>query len=85
MESSWSSNYSTLGYIHSTVYDSPANLERAKEEADSKGWKLRELNDDLRLLLMMVDGTWNDREFLILKPGERIAADYTGRKLKAAP
>ena len=83
MESSWISNYSTLGYIHSTVYDSPANLERAKEEADSKGWKLRELNDDLRLLRMMVDGTWNDREFLILKPGERIAADYTGRKLKA--
>lgn len=84
VESSWISNYSTLGYIHSAVYDSPANLERAKEEADSKGWKLRELNDDLRLLRMMVDGTWNDREFLILKPGERIAADYTGLKLKAA-
>ena len=32
---------------------------------------------------MMVDGTWNDREFLIMKPGERIAADYSGLKLKA--
>jgi len=31
----------------------------------------------------MVDGTWNEEEFLILKPGEQIAADYTGWKLKA--
>jgi len=83
MESSWISNYSTLGYIHSAVYDSAENLVRAKEEAGNKGWNLRELNDDLRLLRMMVDGTWNEEEFLILKPGERIAPDYTGLKLKA--
>ena len=46
---------------------------------------MREINDDLRLLRMMVDGTWNDREFLILKQGERIEPDYTGLKLKAVP
>ena len=52
-------------------------------EAKKKGWELNEIDDDLRLLRMMVDGTWNEEEFLILKPGERIAADYTGLKLKA--
>ena len=44
---------------------------------------MREIGDDLRLLRMMVDGTWNEEEFLILKPGERIAPDYTGKKLRA--
>ncbi len=84
MESGWIRNYSTLGYIHSSVYDTPAYLELAKAEAAGKGWKLRELHDDLRLLRMMVDGTWNAEEFLILQPGERIAPDYTGRKIQAA-
>ena len=83
VESSWEKKYSTLGYIHSEVYDDPMNLEAAKQEAINKDWRLREIDDDLRMLRMMVEGTWNDQEFLILKPGERIAADYSGLKLKA--
>ena len=83
VESSWEKNYSTLGYIHSSVYDAAANLDATKREAEEKGWRLREVDGDLRMLRMMVDGTWNDTEFLILRPGERIAPDYTGLKLKA--
>ena len=85
VESSWMSNYSTLGYIRSSVHESPADLARAKQEADAHGWRLHAVDDDLRLLRMMVDGTWNEEEFLILKPGERIAPDYTGLKLRAEP
>ena len=85
IESSWERNYTTLGYIHSSVYDLPANRQSAAQEAQTKGWKLYEIQDDLRMLRMMVEGTWNDREFLILRPGERIAPDYTGLKLKAVP
>ncbi len=83
IESSWISSYSTMGYIRSGVYDTAENLEYARREAAEKGWRMREIDDDLRLLRMMVDGTWNDEEFLILKPGEQIAPDYTGRKLCA--
>lgn len=83
VESSWEKNYSTLGFIHSEVHDSADYLRRAREEADRKNWRLRELNGDLRLLQMMVDGTWNEEEFLILKPGQVIAPDYSGKKLRA--
>ena len=83
MESGWISHYSTLGYIHSSVYDPAAYRNRAQSEAESHGWQLKEMQDDLRLLKMMVEGNWNDEEFLILKSGECIAADYTGKKLKA--
>jgi len=83
VESSWEKNYSTLGYIHSEVHDSADNLRRAGEEAERKNWRLRELDGDLRLLKMMVDGTWNEEEFLILKPGQVIAPDYSGKKLRA--
>ena len=85
VESSWEKNYSTLGYIHSEIYDSEANLQRAKEKARKKDWRLRELDGDLRMLRMMTDGTWNDREFLVLKPGERAVTDYSGLKVKAVP
>ena len=85
IESSWISNYSTMGYIHSSVHDTAENLEHARREAAEKSWRMREIDDDLRLLRMMVDGTWNEEEFLILKPGECIAPDYTGQKLKAVP
>lgn len=84
VESSWTDSYSTMGYIHSSVYETAENLECARREADKQGWRMHEIHDDLRLLRMMVDGTWNDEEFLILKPGEQIAPDYSGRKLKAA-
>ena len=83
MESSWEKNYSTLGFIHSEIYDAAENLALAKAEAERKGWRLRELDGDLRLLKMMVDGTWNEEEFLILKPGQVIAPDYSGKKLRA--
>ena len=83
IESSWISSYSTMGYIHSSVYDTAEHLEYARREAADKGWRMREIVDNLRLLRMMTDGTWNEEEFLILKPGERIAPDYTGKKLRA--
>ena len=76
-------NYSTLGYIHSSVYNAEENRTFAEQEARRNNSKLHEVHDDLRLLRMMVEGAWNEEEFLILKPGERIAPDYTGSKLKA--
>lgn len=85
IESSWTSHYSTMGYIHSSVYDTPEMLECARREARERGWQMREIHDDLRMLRMMVDGTWNTEEFLILQPGEQIAPDYTGLKLKSVP
>jgi len=83
MESGWTENYSTLGYIRSRVYDPQTNRDWVRREAEKRGWKLHEVDDDLRMLQMMVDGTWNDREFLILQPGERVEPDYTGLKLRA--
>ena len=85
VESSWMNNYSTLGFIHSSVYERPEYLPHTAREAQKHNWQLREVNDDLRMLRMMVNGDWNENEFLILEPGERIAADYAGAKLKAEP
>ena len=84
MEESWESNYSSLGYIHSQVYDDPENLCKAEKEALKKNWTLREIDDDLRMMRMMVSGTWNEEEFLILQKGEIVIPDYSGLKIKAA-
>lgn len=85
VEQGWMANYSTLGYIHSSIFEKPEYIDIARREARANSWRMREIDDDPRMLRMMVDGSWNEAEFLILKPGERIAADYTGAKLKAVP
>ena len=83
IESSWEKNYDTICYVHSDIYDSPGHYGIAKKEAEKKEWRLKELKGDDRMLKMMVDGDWNEDEFLVLRPGERIEADYSGKKLKA--
>ena len=84
IESSWEKNYNTICYLHSEVYDSPKHIGLAEREAEKRGWSLKELRGDNRMLKMLVDGNWNEEEFLVLKPGEHIEADYSGLKLKAA-
>lgn len=37
------------------------------------------------MLRMLVDGAWNEEEFLLVPPGHRIVADYSGTKLRAVP
>ena len=57
-----------------------------RARADEEGREFRELDGDLRLLRMLVNGEWPEEEFLMLRPGEAVAqvGDWD-RILKAVP
>lgn len=77
------SGYSRLGYINSSVYDAPDYHERAMEFARKHDWEYFEVGDDNRILRNLVEGDWNDEDFLVCPPGYRIVPSNDEKRLKA--
>jgi hypothetical protein len=50
--------------------------ERARAEAEASGRKFLELPGDLRLVRKLVHGEWDPEEFLVVRPGRKIAGVY---------
>lgn len=75
----WTANYDTLGYIDMGIDDFPDYEARAREEAEEKGWALKRLRGDIGLLQRLVDGDWNQREFLWVQPGHQVTRSYDER------
>ena len=40
-------------------------------------WQYEELQGDPGLVQRLVDGQWDEKEFLVLTPGQKIAEDLT--------
>jgi len=71
----WFKNYRKLAYIHSPIGDFPACRQQAHDEASQRGWEYEELPGNLALLQRLLDGQWDD-DFLVVAPGQSIAASY---------
>lgn len=77
-------HYRQLTYISMGVEPDGRFREEAETRAAAKGWQFKEERGDLRLLTALVNGPWNDEEFLNVAPGRRIAADYGARLIGTA-
>lgn len=84
-EYAWMKEYNTYGYIDSPIYTNEDYAKKTEQYAKEYGWKYERFQGDIRLLKKMIDGDWNEDEFLICPPHHKIAAAYDGSKLKAVP
>lgn len=76
-------NYHRLAFI-STPVPEAAKWERAAGEiAREQGWAFERLPGDLGWLRWLINGDWNEREFLTLKPGERLGISYDTKIIAA--
>jgi len=73
---SWQRNYDTIAYIDMGIGNFDGHKQKAKEEAQEKGWNFIRLQGDIGLLQRLVDGKWNPDEFLVVQPGQRIKPIY---------
>ncbi len=71
-----SKNYRQLTFIEMGVEPDSSFERQTREEAARRGWAFEKFRGDLSLIQRLVNGDWNDREFLVLQPGERIVARY---------
>lgn len=68
---SWKRNYSRAAFIDTGPDDKSRYEEFAQSMAESLGWRYEAIQGDPHLLYKLVNGPWDEGEFLLLRPGQR--------------
>jgi len=50
--------------------------QQTRAEAARRGWKFEKVPGDMSMLQRLVDGIWDENEFLVVLPGWRVVAKY---------
>ncbi len=74
--SNYARHYTQLAFIEMGVEPDDSYERRAREEAKQRGWKFEKLSGDMSMIQHLVDGEWNEREFLFVPPGWVVVAKY---------
>lgn len=64
--------YKRLTYIATPVGDAQKWEAEARSIAAAHGWAFERMDGDTGWMKRMLDGEWQEHEFLILRPGERV-------------
>jgi hypothetical protein len=79
-------NYGQYTFIEMGIEPDERFAQETQEKARQRGWEYRKLPGDMSLLARLINGDWNDTEFLVVPPGHRIAAtNEHDRIVKAVP
>jgi hypothetical protein len=80
---SYKRTYKKLTFIETGLEPDGSFEQHAREEAERKDWEFEKLAGSLALFEQLVSGNWSDEEFLVVKPGWRVAPRYDQSVLTA--
>ena len=78
-------HYERLAFIATPVPEAAKWEKAARKNARAHGWKFEKLPGDLGWLRRLLNADWNDREFLKLKPGERVGLRHNAQLIGVEP
>lgn len=76
-------HYSKLAYIDTGVGDIARYRDLSTNEAKEKGFEYEEIPGDTGILQRMMDGDWDEKEFLVIRPGQAMKPSHDDNVIKA--
>lgn len=78
-------NYSQITFIEMGVEPDNRFEKIAQEEAQERHWTYEKTVGDLSLIRRLLNGDWNDHDFLEIQPGYEISASHDDRIISSIP
>ena len=69
-------SYRKFTFIEMGVEPDDRFERRTVEKARERGWEYEKIRGEMALVRALVDGPWNERDFLVVQPGSKIVARY---------
>jgi hypothetical protein len=68
----WGKHYSRAVFIDTGLGDAGAYEQRARDQAEQRGWRFEKRIGSRRLITLLLEGEWPEAEFLVVPPGHFI-------------
>ncbi|HYK90432.1 MAG TPA: hypothetical protein VE398_16780, partial [Acidobacteriota bacterium] len=78
-------NYGQFTYIDMGLDPSGQFEQSVREQAAARGWKFDSVCGDISMLQRLVDGDWNEKEFLVVRPGNRVISTFEDGIIGVSP
>lgn len=80
----WLKNYRKLSFIDTGVGQQEQYRQVCRAQAQENDWEYEEVAGDTVLINKLLNGDWNEQDFLVLQPGQQIAVSNESTVIYAA-